>query len=91
MIFIQTRVSQYYRSRFPIIKDDLLCQFCIRTAFGSAITGNIIRIVEIKVDTISVHICSGYDPNHGEGFGTYQEEKNDISLGAVFVTSKTAI
>ena len=45
----------------------------------------------MKVDTISVHICSGYDPNRGKGFGTYQEEKNDISLGVVFVTSKTEI
>ena len=65
LILIQSRVN--YRSRFPIIKDDLLCQFCIRTAFGSAITGNIIRIVEMKVDTISVHICSGYDPNRAKG------------------------
>ena len=89
MILIQSRVN--YRSRFPIIKDDLLCQFSIRTAFGLAIIGDIIRIVEIKVDTISVHICSGNDPNHGKGFGTYQEEKNDISLGVVFVTSKTEI
>ena len=68
-----------------------MCQFCIRTAFGSAIIGDIVRIVESKVDTLSVHICSGNDPNSGKGFGNYQAEKNDVSLSVVYITSKMVL
>ena len=81
-------LNLYFRSRFPIVRDDLLCQFCIRTAVGSAVIGMIVRTVESKVDTMTVHICSGSDPNHGKGLGNYQAEKNDVSLSVVYFTSK---
>ena len=76
------------RSRFPIVRDELLHQFCIRTAVGTAILAIIIRTTESRVETITVHICSGNDPNHGEGLGKYQDEKNVAALNGVFSSSK---
>ena len=37
---------------------------------------------------MTVHICSGNDPNHGEGFGKYQKERNEAALNGVFSLSK---
>ena len=76
------------RSRFPIVRDDILCPFCIKTAAGSAIVGVIVRTATSKVETLTVHICSGNDPNNGKGMGHYQAEKNDNALDRVFFTSK---
>ena len=50
-----------------------------------------VRTVESKVDTMTVHICSGSDPNHGKGLGNYQAEKNDVSLSVVYFTSKMGL
>ena len=50
-----------------------------------------VRTVESKVDTMTVHICSGNDPNHGKGLGNYQAEKNDVSLSVVYITSKMGL
>ena len=83
-----SNLNLHFRSRFPIVRDDLLCQFCIRTAVGSAVIGMTVKTVESKVDTMTVHICSGNDPNHGKGLGNYQAEKNDVSLSVVYITSK---
>ena len=82
--FAQKKISifnlnLYFRSRFPIVRDDLLCQFCTRTAVGSAVIGMIVRTVESRVDTMTVHICSGNDPNHGKGPG--REEWYFIKCG----------
>ena len=70
-----------FRSRFPIVRDELLHKFSIRTAVGSAIIGIIIRTTESRVETITVHICSGNDPNNGEGSGKYQDDKKEAALG----------
>ena len=37
---------------------------------------------------MTIHICSGNDPNDGKGVGNYQAEKNDIGLEVVFFSSK---
>ena len=63
-------------------------KFCIRTAVGTAIIGIIIRTTDSRVKTMTVHICSGNDPNNGKGMGHYQAEKNDNALDRVFFTSK---
>ena len=63
-------------------------KFCIRTAVGTAIIGIIIRTTDSRVKTMTVHICSGSDPNNGEGLGKYQDEKNDAALDGVFSSSK---
>ena len=68
-----------------------MCQFCTRTAVGSAVIGMIVRTVESRVDTMTVHICSGNDPNHGKGPGNYQAEKNDVSLSVVYIKSKMVL
>ena len=36
---------------------------------------------------MTIHICSGNDPNDGKGVGNYQAEKNDIGLEVVFFSS----
>ena len=80
-----------FRSRFPIVRDELLHQFCIRTAVGSAIIGVIVRTTESRVEVMMVHICSGNDPNHGKSMGKYQDEKYDAALDSVFLSSKNLV
>ena len=91
MNFLVLNSKQNFRSCFPIVRDELLHQFCIRTAVGSAIIGMIIRTTESRAETMTVHICSGNDPNHGKGLGNYQAEKNDVSLSVVYITSKMGL
>ena len=62
--------------------------FCIRTGAGCAIVGAIVRFNLSRVETMTIHICFGNDPNNGKGVGNYQLEKNDIGLEVVFFSSK---
>ena len=66
-------------------------QFCIRTAVGSAIIGVIVRTTESQVEVMTVHICSGNDPNLGKSMRKYQEEKYDAALDSVFLSSKNVV
>ena len=75
------------RSRFPIVRDDILCPFCVKTAAGSAIVGVIVRTATSKVETLTVLICSGNDPNNGKGLGKYQDDKKEAALDGVFSLS----
>ena len=88
MNFLVLNSKQNFRSCFPIVRDELLHQFCIRTAVGSAIIGMIIRTTESRDETMTVYICSGNDPNHGQGFGKYQDKRNEAALNGVFSLSK---
>ena len=88
MNFLVLNSKQNFRSCFPIVRDELLHQFCIRTAVGSAIIGMIIRTTESRAETMTVYICSGNDPNHGQGFGKYQDKRNEAALNGVFSSSK---
>ena len=40
---------------------------------------------------MTVHICSGTDPNHGKSMGKYQDEKYDAALDSVFLSSKNEV
>ena len=66
-------------------------QVCIRSAVGSAIIGVIVRTTENRVETMTVHICSGIDPNHGKSMGKYHDEKYDTALDGVFLSSKNEV
>ena len=81
-------ILHIYRSRFPIVRDDVLHPFCIRTGAGCAIVGAIVRKNLSRVETMTIHICFGNDPNNGKGVGNYQLQKNDIGLEVVFFSSK---
>ena len=48
----------------------------------------IVRTTESRVEVMTVHICSGTDPNHGKSMGIYQDEKYDAALDSVFLSSK---